>query len=236
MSLYKYAFFPVLAISLLCPAPTAIASVPIDPVLIHTLTLDPNQPPITPPTLNKNHCAPHGAFSIVWRQDGRYMAVGVGSGSGDRKCGYTGPVLIFDMTDPQTPLLVNTLNDATDWIRSLAYHPDGTLLAAGGDDGKVRLYNGTHPAMPLFSLNDATDLIAILAYHPDGTLLAAGEDDKVRIYNGTHPAIPLYTLDDATDWVQSLAYHPDGTLLAAGADDRKVRIYNGTHPAMPLFS
>ncbi|TMO74237.1 hypothetical protein CWC16_19505, partial [Pseudoalteromonas sp. S3776] len=110
---------------------------------------------------------------------------------------------------------LHTLTEATDWMQSVAYNPDGTRLAAGGFDRKVRIYDGMIPASPLHTI-EARGFVYSVAYSPDGTYLAAGgADNMVRIYDGMAPASPLHTIDAATEWVQernSVVYRKIGKI------------------------
>lgn len=98
---------------------------------------------------------------------------------------------------------------------SVAYSPDGKIVATGG--GKVELWNPISGA-PIREL-DAT---RVLAFSPDGRMLAVtGQDKAVRFYD---PATgnPIRTLLDVD--ADQLAFSPDGTHVAVVAPDNTVHI------------
>src|SRR4051812_41113999 len=69
-------------------------------------------------------------------------------------------------------------------VRAMAYSPDGRLLAAGGDDMKVRLWDLASGEL-LFTLSQHTDWVRALAFSPDGQLLASGGwNGKVVFHSG----------------------------------------------------
>ena len=118
------------------------------------------------------------------------------------------------------------------YVQSVAFSPDGAVLAAGSADDTVRLWNVAHPAKPVSlgrPLTGPGALVASVAFSPDGrTLAAASQDDKVWLWHVGRPGHPVRagTLTGATDWVNVVAFSPDGRSLAAGSSDGQVRVWN----------
>ncbi len=63
-------------------------------------------------------------------------------------------------------------------VQSVAYHPDGELLATGSADGAVRIWSSPASGAPKLvsttTVGEPTDFVYSVAFSPDGTLLASG--------------------------------------------------------------
>lgn len=106
-------------------------------------------------------------------------------------------------------------------LRALAFAPTGMQLAAGGDDGDVRLWTGLNCSGEDEQCQDApqhlhaaTTAILALAWSPDGQMLAAGaEDGTFSIWSPTQPQKALFTQQQGAA-VRSLFWSPDGKYIA----------------------
>jgi WD40 repeat protein len=142
-------------------------------------------------------------------------------------------VRVLDLDQPGAPL--HSLRGHTGIIWSLAFAPDGAMLATGGDDGTLRLWNLDEPEPE--AVVHRTDQagadegrITSVAFQPDGQAVAAGSGDGVvRVWQVDQPDEPPIALM-GSGGVLSLAFSPTGPTLAAGSRDTSIRIWDLAQP------
>lgn len=103
-------------------------------------------------------------------------------------------------------------------IQSLAFSPDGRVLATGGSDSIVKLWD-VSSGQELKTLKGHTSGVGALAFNPDGTLLASaasGFDSTIRLWDVASGQV-LTTFKHIN--VESLAFSPDGHILASGGSE-----------------
>jgi WD40 repeat protein/serine/threonine protein kinase len=112
-------------------------------------------------------------------------------------------------------------------VLCIAYHPKGKLLASGGQDGLIYLWDPetmTERAVLRGHLNR----VVTLAFSPDGKTVASGGPDRtVRLWDISSPVHRERAVVRAFQGdVNSLAFTPDGRTLITGSGDRLVRLWD----------
>ena len=114
---------------------------------------------------------------------------------------------------------------------SVAFSPDGSILASGSDDTNepltIKLWDvATGHLIRGWSAGRGT--VAALAFDPRGRFLASAHLNKpgeVRLWdpvNGHH----LASLAGHAGYVRSVAFSPDGKTLASAGSDRTIRMWD----------
>jgi WD40 repeat protein len=103
----------------------------------------------------------------------------------------TGPAL-WDLTDPARPQRLGEVS-TTAGVRTMAFSPDGRMLAAALGDNSVGVWNvidRAHPRLIGTPLGGHSDYPAALAFSPDGhTLVSVGERESL-VWQATGPTRP----------------------------------------------
>jgi len=118
--------------------------------------------------------------------------------------------------------LLRTLQIESDKIMSVAFSPDGAMLATASAGGNARIWS--KDGTPLSILKHTSGLTNI-SFSPDSQMLLSASTDKmVRLWNidGTL----LQTLKGNKDAVWSASFSPDGKAIASASADGTVMLWN----------
>src|SRR5580658_2008905 len=115
----------------------------------------------------------------------------------------------------------------------VAYSPDGTTLAAGGQN--VQLWDAVRRTLIATRPLPAGTITNAIAYSPDGDMIAIARSDGTAwlLNAGTLNPIGRPFRVTATGNAESVAFSPDGRLLATAADDGTLRLWSLADPARP---
>ncbi|MBW4568764.1 MAG: AAA family ATPase [Tolypothrix carrinoi HA7290-LM1] len=110
-------------------------------------------------------------------------------------------------------------------VMSVAFSPDGELLALGDTNGEIRLYQVSDWKQLLFCKGHS-NWVTSLAFSPDGRTFASGSVDCIVKLWDINTGQCLQTLQEHDDEVWSVAFSPDGNTLASGSDDCTVKLWS----------
>ena len=116
-----------------------------------------------------------------------------------------------------SPHHIATLSGHRGVVESIAFSPDGTILASGAQNGTMRLWE-VGMQQSIATRNNVTSIS--MSFSPDGTILAS----PYELWNvATQQSIA--TLNDVGP-VTSVSFSPDGTTLALGAPDQTIKLWD----------
>ncbi|MEM6522132.1 MAG: WD40 repeat domain-containing protein, partial [Cyanobacteria bacterium P01_C01_bin.70] len=108
---------------------------------------------------------------------------------------------------------------------SIAYSPDGTLLAMGDNNYNVQLWRAID-GQPLMTLQGHKGWVWSIAFSPDGKTLVSGSVDyTVRLWDIASGRC-LQTLQEHSSVVWGVAFSPDGQTVASGSEDQTAKIWD----------
>jgi len=138
------------------------------------------------------------------------------------------------------PLTDTPLNEHYAGVTALAANSDGTIIASGGTDGTIILWDASEHKMlsePFPAESDSGSIVT-LAFSPDGnTLASAGINRFVfTLWDITNPETPKLIGESPLKHqggILSMAFSPDGEILATGSYDRSIILWDITDHKNP---
>lgn len=151
-----------------------------------------------------------GPTHVAYSPDGRFIVTSeyIHPASSDSSGGR---LRIVDAGDGHE---IATVFDGGD-ITSAAYSPDGTRIAVGRGDGRVRVWNAL-TLEPTLDIPGGGRSLGAVTFSPDGRQLATSSPNQTAVILDIATGGCLLAITPEHSWSAGLAYSPDGRLLALG--------------------
>ena len=112
---------------------------------------------------------------------------------------------------------VSDITGHSDFVRALAFHPDGNLLATGSDDLSIQLWDLESSDPSSIVLARHTAALTSLAFSANGETIASASLDRQLILWDARTYQPIGgALSSAAEVIQSLTFNTSGDTLLAG--------------------
>jgi WD40 repeat protein len=192
---------------------------------VHLWEVDTGRPLMTDeqPVQLKGHT--DWVLALTFRPDGKLLA----------SSGHDGTVVLWDVAGrkkqldfaARPPAPPNTPTEPAPTVASVAFSPDGKLLAVGNAAAQIHLF-GVADGKFVRTLAGHTSTVTGLAFHSGGAVLvSASKDRTLRLWNPANGQM-LKALEGHTAWVQGVTFLAQGTRLASVGADQTVRLWDLT--------
>jgi WD40 repeat protein len=113
-------------------------------------------------------------------------------------------------------------------VNSVAFSPDGKIIASGGADKTIKLWDVTTGQVIKTLFTGHNNGFYSVVFSPDGKTIASGGADKtIKLWDVTTGQV-IKTLTKPNNGFYSVVFSPDGKTIASGGADKTIKLWDVT--------
>ncbi len=125
-------------------------------------------------------------------------------------------------------------NGHPDPINVVAWSPDGTMLASGGYDQTIQVWNATS-GQHIATYHGHSNEIVSLAWSPDGKYIASCDDEDYSLHIWNSQTGQIVLMLPMQNGARSVSWSPNGKFIAVGSDT--ISVWNvSTHQFIATYT
>lgn len=167
---------------------------------------------------------PGSVNSVSFSNDGRNLVAAAG------EPGLFGEARLYEIKENGTQSVPTTFRGHRDSLYCARLSPDGKVLATGGYDNTIKLWNVTD-GKELRTLDGHNGAVFELTFRADGKILASASGDRTVKLWDVATGQRLDTLKESQKELYALVFSPNGERLAAAGVDNRIRVWRITSAA-----
>ncbi len=137
---------------------------------------------------------------------------------------YLQGVNLHDVNFAHSDLAKSVFTKTFSRILSVAFSPDGKLLAVGDTNGEIRLWR-VADGQGLLTCQGHSSWVRSVAFSPDGQTIVSGSADQTIKFWKVSTGACLKTLQGHSNGVWSVAFSPDEQTIVSGSADQTIKFW-----------